>query len=63
MSDEKSFGLGSIFAPLFGTNASAQACEQYNKQLQQAQNFLQGLQDDELYGRVSDWMHSIREID
>ena len=55
MSNEESFGLGSLFGPLFGSYASAQACEQYI-QAKQAH-------DNELYGRVLDWIHSIREID
>jgi hypothetical protein len=60
MSEEENSGLGSIFGPLFGSNASAQASEQYIKAMQKEQQHLQG---DELYRRVSDWLHSVREID
>jgi hypothetical protein len=59
MSDEKSFSLASIFGPLFGSNASAQASEQYIKALEEEQHRIQ----DELCRRVSDWIHSVREID
>lgn len=35
-------GLGSLFGGLFGSNASSQASQQYIKMLQQAQQFMQG---------------------
>jgi len=60
MSDEERFGLGSIFGPLFDSNASAQASEQYIEAMQKEQLLLQG---DELYRRVNDWLHFVREID
>jgi len=55
MSNENSFGLGSLFGPLFGSEASAQASEQYIAAIEK--------EFDGLAARVTDWIHSVREID